>query len=282
MVKPIAFIDADIILYRAVSFVDTEFDGETQHDVRSGMRYFNIFLEKWLKELGPYEDYFLVLSVGRNFRKGFFPDYKANRKDIEPHPIIWDLKDQVKELQAAVWEEGIEADDYIGIRCSEDRKNHIAVSADKDFQTVPCRLMIPSSHQRTKPDWYDISEESADLNWLRQAMTGDVTDNYKGIVGVGPKKAEAILPAPAPLPQMWAAVEAAFLAKGMTREDALTMARLARILRAGEYNFETKEVTLWTPPNSAPASASAVSKRPPTASRKARSTPSSGVTEQSS
>ena len=35
----------------------------------------------------------------------------------------------------------------------------------------------------------------------------------------------------------------------MTEEDALTNARLARILTAEDYNFDTKEPILWTPPN---------------------------------
>jgi DNA polymerase-1 len=37
----------------------------------------------------------------------------------------------------------------------------------------------------------------------------------------------------------------AFESKGLGEEVAIENARLARILRDGEYNFETKEVKLW-------------------------------------
>jgi 5'-3' exonuclease len=246
--KPVAYIDADIILHRAVSFVDREFDGEPMADWKTALHYFDWILDSWLEQAGPLEDYFLVLSVGPNFRKDLYPDYKANRKDIEPHPAFKDLKNEVMEMQGSVWEEGIEADDLIGIRCSEDPKGTLAISADKDFATVPCNLMIPRSHGRDHADWHHFTEAEADMNWLIQAMTGDTIDNYKGIPGVGPKKAEKIIPKPAPLEVMWGQVRQAFIDKGMTEQDALTMVRLARILRDGDYDFDTKKVNLWEPP----------------------------------
>ncbi len=247
--KPVAYIDGDIILHRAVSFVDREFDGEPMVDVRSALRFFDHILEKWLEEAVKTEDYFLVLSVGPNFRKGLYPEYKANRKDIEPHPSFKGLKEEVMERLEAVWEENIEADDYIGIKCSEDPENTLAISADKDFATVPCRLMVPASHQRTKPDWFEFSEDQANLNWLRQSMMGDTIDNYKGIYRVGKAKASKIIPEEKPLDELWKATEAAFVASGNTPEYALTMARLARILRHGDYDWDTKEIKLWTPDN---------------------------------
>jgi len=39
----------------------------------------------------------------------------------------------------------------------------------------------------------------------------------------------------------------AYKAKGETEYEALLTARLARILRDGDYDFDTHEVTLWTP-----------------------------------
>ena len=245
-----AFIDADILLHRAVSFCDSDFDGEEISDWRQAMHFFNILLDKWMKELKQHvtlDDYFLVVSKGRTFRYGLYPDYKANRKDIKPHPSFAGLKEHVMELQGAIWEDDMEADDLIGIRVTEDRDNRLAVSADKDFATIPCQLFVPASHGKDHGSWYSFTEDEANMNWMRQTMTGDTIDNYKGIPKVGPVKAAAIVPFPAPLPQMWAAVERAFVAKGLTKDYALTMARLARILRHGDYDFETKEVKLWTP-----------------------------------
>lgn len=245
--KPTVFIDADILLHRAVSFVDDEFDGEKSNDWRTAMRYFDYLLDRWLKGVGKYDDYYLVLSGDTNFRKDVYSEYKANRRSIVPHGALRSLKEEVMELNATILEEGIEADDLIGIRCSEDPKHTLAVSADKDFATVPCNLYIPASHGRKVGAWHTFSEEDANLNWMIQTMTGDSVDNYKGVPSIGPKKAAAILPRPAPLSYLWGNVRQTFIDKGLTEADAIQMARLARILRDGDYDFEKQEVRLWTP-----------------------------------
>ncbi len=242
---PVAYLDADILLHRAVSFCEAEFDGEIMTDPKQAIWHFDKMLKSWLVQVGNISDYHLVISNGKNFRHDLYADYKGNRKNIIPHPAFAGLKEAVKEYQATVWEDGIEADDLIGIRTTE-FPNSIAVSADKDFATIPCRLYIPASHGKAG-SWHTFTEEEANRNWLIQTMTGDVIDNYKGIPGVGPVKANSVIPAPAPVPYMWANVVNAFKSKGQTPEDALLMARLARILRHGEYDFDKKEVKLWTP-----------------------------------
>ncbi len=245
--KPIAFIDADILLHRAVAMTDSEFDGEAIGDWKAARAVFDDLLRMWLEHAGKTSDYYLVVSTGRNFRHGLYPDYKANRKDIIPHPAFAALKDDVLGLQATITEEGIEADDLIGIRVTEDPKHRIAVSADKDFNTLPIRFMVPPSHGRVKPEWHTLTEDEANVNWLRQAIQGDTVDNYKGIPRAGEVMARKIIPGPAPVETLWGQALSAFRLKGFTEDYALTMVRLARILRAGEYNFETKEVRLWTP-----------------------------------
>ena len=58
-----------------------------------------------------------------------------------------------------------------------------------------------------------------------------------------PKKAEVIL---GPRPH-WGAVEQAFIKAGLTKDDALTQARLARILRWSDWDAEKGEPILWKP-----------------------------------
>jgi 5'-3' exonuclease len=271
--KPIAYIDADILLHRAVSFLDPDWGGEPVNDWKTGILYFEKLLQKWLKEVGDHSDYHLIISVGPNFRKGLFDDYKGNRKDIIPHPALADLKLAVMSWQETVWELGIEADDLIGIRVSEN-PNTVALSADKDFLTVPCTLMIPTSHGRKVPDWHTITEAEADRNWMIQSMTGDTIDNYPGIFGVGTVKASDIYDNPrltvkaptelwkrgpkkgSPKPVAWIdgppctpwqAMVSLAQSKGMSESQMIQMAQLARILRDGDYDFETKEVKLWRP-----------------------------------
>ena len=64
----------------------------------------------------------------------------------------------------------------------------------------------------------EISEADADRYFLTQVLTGDTADGYKGVPGIGPKKAEAIL---GPRPD-WAAVEKAYIDAGLTRTTPST------------------------------------------------------------
>lgn len=246
--RPVAYLDADILLHRAVSFCDKEFDGGEMTDPKQAIYFFKMLQDKWLRELGKTEDYFLVISNGKNFRHDLYDQYKANRKDIVPHPAFKGLKEEVMSWQGVIWENGIEADDLIGIRVTEE-PNRVAVSADKDFATVPCKLYTPGSHGR-EGHWSEFTEDEANRNWLIQSMTGDTIDNYKGIPGIGPKKAQAILPQPQSVEVMWQKTLMAFHMAKLTESEALLMARLARILRHGEYDFETKGVKLWEPSKS--------------------------------
>lgn len=252
MTEPtVAYIDADILLHRAVAFTEDEFEGEEIALPLQALWIFSNLLKRWLKEIRDkveLKDYHLVISVGRNFRYGIYPDYKGNRKDIKPHPAFDGLKTLVMELDDTRWEEGIEADDYIGIHVTRG-DGAFAVSADKDFATLPCTLFVPASHGKKEGTWHTFTKGEADTNWLRQSMQGDVIDNYKGIPKIGPKKALAILGDSQDERIMVQNVLAAFKSNRLTDDYAISMIRLARILRDGEYDFNTKEVKLWEPPS---------------------------------
>ena len=80
-----------------------------------------------------------------------------------------------------------------------------------------------------------------------QVLTGDSTDNYPGCPGIGPKKAADILNKEL----SWTSVVNAYLKAGLTEEDALLQARMARILQASDWNSKQQEPILWTPPPTA-------------------------------
>lgn len=130
--------------------------------------------------------------------------------------------------------DGIEADDLLGILGSADPEENIIWSADKDLKTIPARHLIDGKI-------VTIDESEADYWFFLQTLMGDTTDGYKGCPTVGAKKADAILQEDC----TWEAVVATFKKKGFSEELALENARLARILRDGEYNFDTGEVKLW-------------------------------------
>ena len=115
--------------------------------------------------------------------------------------------------------------------------NTIIVSDDKDLQTIPGRLYRPATKELKT-----ITPEEADRSHLIQALTGDVTDGYKGCPKVGPVSAEKILEE-----GTWEEVVGAYQKAGLGEEFALSQARVARILREGEWNPITEEVQLWNP-----------------------------------
>jgi DNA polymerase-1 len=75
-----------------------------------------------------------------------------------------------------------------------------------------------------------------------QTLTGDKTDGYPGLEGIGPVKADKILKE-----GTYEEVLQAYRNAGFNDEFALSQARCARILRHGEYDWATKEIKLWNP-----------------------------------
>ena len=87
----------------------------------------------------------------------------------------------------------------------------------------------------------DITEAEADKNFLTQCLTGDPTDGYVGLKGYGPKTAEKLLG----LRPDWSIVEKAYIKAGLTKQDALTQARLAQILRWCDWDYDHKRPILY-------------------------------------
>ena len=108
------------------------------------------------------------------------------------------------------------------------------------MRTIPCKLLAGE-------DLELITKRQANRNWMAQALTGDTTDNYKGLAGVGAVTANKILGDAKELPDMWEIVVKEYEKKQGGYKEALLTARLARILRSGDYNTKTGKVKLWKP-----------------------------------
>jgi 5'-3' exonuclease len=79
----------------------------------------------------------------------------------------------------------MEADDYLGINQNE---SSIICSIDKDL------LQVPGKHYNfVKKEFYEVDEETGFRNFYTQLLTGDTSDNIKGIAGIGPVKAKKAL-----------------------------------------------------------------------------------------
>lgn len=131
----------------------------------------------------------VAIGGSNNFRKEIYPEYKANRKKQED-PEMKELFNEgykflLKELDA-VKAEGQEADDLLAIWQTEEPG--IIVSIDKDM------LQVPGKHfNNAKWEYKEITEAEANYLLHKQILSGDSSDNIKGIPGIGPKKAEALI-----------------------------------------------------------------------------------------
>jgi DNA polymerase-1 len=134
----------------------------------------------------------------------------------------------------------LEADDALGLECHLDPSDFVLISPDKDMKQIACRLYNGDVEVTVTP-------EEADYWFWTQVITGDPVDGYKGIPGVGAVGAKKILDT---TEDPWQAVLASYEKAGLSFDDAIRNARLARILRPGEYNSTTKEPILWTPQES--------------------------------
>jgi 5'-3' exonuclease len=89
-----------------------------------------------------------------------------------------------------------------------------------------------------------VKEEDADEWHLIQTLAGDQTDGYAGVPGIGVKRAAALFKEEG---FSWDTVVKAFADKDLSEEIALENARLARILRYTDYDFNESKPILWSP-----------------------------------
>lgn len=202
-----------------------------------------------LKETLQADRIIVCLSDKKNFRKQILPSYKSNRKDKVRPPLLAEIRQYMQEKYEVFMRPGLEADDVMGIlsTCGDNKilqGERIIVSIDKDMKTVPGLLYNPS-----KPDLgiVEITDIVADYGHMYQTLMGDSCDGYTGCPGCGAKGAFKVLDARKPDQSLWSVVVAKYMTKGLLEADALIQARVARILRASDYDFEKKEPILWEP-----------------------------------
>jgi len=234
-----ALIDCDMVAYRCSGMVASNSgDAKDLEDIVPAV------IRTWANEAFC-ED--IILCKGtRSFRCDVYPEYKANRKDKPKPPLLPEARKVIDDLD---WKAkriaGLEADDIQGIIATSEKDKYVIVNNDKDMLTIANVLVYD-------PDKMDFPEYTAyDTAWRNlwiQIMTGDPTDNYKGIPKCGPVKANKILDDPDNMYYTYAEVVAGeYEGAGLTREYLLQMCRCARILDSSLWNRETKTFTLWNP-----------------------------------
>ena len=236
-------LDTDYLAYKASQACEEGIDfGDdviiTQSNFSEVLKVFERELDKIMTAMMDY-DVILYFSSSENFRKKIYPDYKGHRNRRKPlgykRLVNW-CKDNFQ----TVVRDNLEADDALGIDATGHQLDDqpIIVSPDKDMRQIPGVLWD------MKGDVEEITKEDGDRWHLIQALAGDPTDGYPGCPGIGVKRAADLIDKH-DFP--WEAVCQAFRERGLSDDDALLNARLAKILQAEDYDFISKAPILWTP-----------------------------------
>lgn len=122
-----------------------------------------------------------------NWRTSIYPEYKATRPERR---AIHDEK--VNEYLLSHWGQegstGWEADDLISMNAFQLRDEgtpYIIISIDKDLHQIP-----GTHYDWVKEELFEVDEATADSVLEEQIVSGDATDNIKGIPGFGIKLAK--------------------------------------------------------------------------------------------
>ena len=197
------------------------------------------------------EDFAVVLAFScpsrRYFRHSLYLSYKSGRKGPRP-ALLTDVKAHAAALFRVHTKPNLEADDVLGILATTDRYypgRKIIATCDKDLLQIPCGHINVDD---VDAGVFQSTAEEGYLRFMRQTLTGDAVDSYPGCPKVGPKKAAALLNLTQTPAEMWEIVVEQYAKRGLTEQDALVQARLARILQAPDWNHETQEPILWKHP----------------------------------
>jgi len=253
-------IDGDVVVYKVAEGIADSYEVSTEEDDEFIYRnigwaskeqakdYLENMIDKICKDCKADTVCIALSDMNNNFRKVVNPNYKGNRKTIKP--ILYEfLRNYMNETGYKIYERPkLEADDVIGILATSEKiikGDKVIWSLDKDFKTIPCKFH--RAKISSKDESIIISKEEADWWFMYQTLIGDTVDGYYGCKGIGEKRAKKILGevGEKPLAEMWEAVKETFVKGGMTEEEALLNARMARILHFEDYDFKKKEAILW-------------------------------------
>jgi len=176
--KKTANIDGDIIAY-SVGFA------ANKDPVENALHSAKIMIRSMLEATGC-DSYQIYLTGKGNYREEMatIAPYKGNR--TQDKPVHYQaLRDYLIAVHGAIVIEGREADDALGCAQAEDT---VLCTIDKDLD------MIAGAHYNWRKQInYNVSQPEADIFFMKQLMTGDRTDNIKGLDGIGDVKAQRII-----------------------------------------------------------------------------------------
>jgi len=276
-------LDADYLVYQAMaaSEIETKWEDnvwtlECDHNKAWDILHNSIKAIVAKRKAWATSKLVMCFTDTYNWRKGVLPTYKENRKKTRKPTGYMTFVDEVMAVEDwnAFLRPTLEGDDCMGILATKPSlvgcKTATIVSCDKDFNTIPCEFFW-----LTTGEIKQISLEDADHWHMLQTLMGDTTDGYSGLKGMGKDTSLAFLESPYKFIQtekvfksgarkgqsvmewkkhpmeegdtLWSCMVTLAAKAGMTEEELLVQAQVARICRASDFNFKTKEVILWTP-----------------------------------
>lgn len=268
-------LDGDIIAYQAGFGLEEEYcwgEGVTSvsADIEAAKDKVNDSVLMW-KDVTKADDAIFCLSdpSHRYWRHDVLPSYKHSRSDDKRPRLLDEIRAWMAETFRSYQRPGLEADDVIGILATHPNLvpgEKVIVSSDKDFFQLP-NVKILQMH-KPEAGILNTGVLTAESWFYMQALMGDPVDGYAGCWKIGQTTARKIVAgglfstersAKAPLHmmcrRMWDAVVGAYRMQyrkyGIDRDpeqDALTQARVSRILRATDYDFKKRRPILWSPP----------------------------------
>lgn len=249
-----ALFDADILAFKATAVTERVwyFNGPDEEpaehaDLDEAIRKIDGDIEKLANKLKA-TGIVVCLTDEVNFRTALYPAYKGNRKGKRKPQFLKEVREHLARTYRTYQRPGLEADDCMGILATHPtliQGETVMVSEDKDMQTIPGLLFNPDKDVCPRV----ISPRSAMRFHMQQTLIGDAVDGYPGCPGIGKKSPHVLrLETASNTKEAWAMVVEAYQSRGFTEEDALVQARMARILRAEDWDFEAKRPRLWTPP----------------------------------
>lgn len=284
---PILLIDGDEALHVALAAVEVEthWGGDVWTLHVNEQEAIDVIIRKLnqLREMFDPSKMILGFSGPHNWRKAQIdPAYKGNRVKMRKPMRFGAIKEAILGGKYLPWGDLIitasravlEADDVLSILATKPSNlgRTVIASQDKDFLGTPGTLFRGETNERGLPALVEVSLRDADRWHLIQTLAGDIVDGYSGCPGIGKETAAELLEAEqrfasfektlsrgprkgqtviewdrVPSGSPWETVLSCFNRAGLGEADALKQARLARLLRWGEFDTGNARVKLWTP-----------------------------------
>ncbi|MGL5565639.1 MAG: hypothetical protein ACRDC4_07880 [Plesiomonas sp.] len=283
MSKHALILDADYLVFSAMSAAEVEIQWDDdcwtlECDHAKAWEILCNSIESIVEKRAHWKTSKLVMCFtdAHNWRKGVLPTYKMNRKGKRKPTGYVAFVERVMAYEDwnSFLRPNLEGDDCMGILGTKPQlvgcTSATLVSCDKDFKTIPCEFFW-----LTTGEILNISYDEANYWHTYQTLIGDTTDGYSGVKGFGETGAVEFLANPYKFVQvektfksgprkgqtvmewkkvdreegdsLWDCMVSLAAKYGMTEEELLVQAQVARICRASDYDFAKKEVILWTP-----------------------------------